>query len=98
MCVPCKDREDCDLYWQGKHFFWSFNQGFTGELYAKNFSTCGYDTIDYVFKEVPTYKVKLHYGDYQDIITNTTLFLVNTTIIFHVCTDVIENIYYYALY
>ena len=51
-----------------------------------------------MYKDIATYKVKLHYGDYQDKITNTTLFLQNTTDLLHTCTDVVENIYYYALF
>jgi len=96
--IRCRDLPDCDPYEQGRIHFRAFDQGFTGDQYARNFTTCSYSILDWVYKEIATYKIKLHYGNYDNHVTNTTLFLKNTTTILHVCTDVVENIYYYALY
>lgn len=96
--IACKDDPDCDPYFEGRKHFRAFDQGFTGNVYAKNFSNCAYNSLTWAYKELATFKVKLHYADYNDAVTNTTLFLQNTTSLLHTCTDVVENIYYYALF
>ena len=62
--IPCKEDPDCDPFFESRKFFRAFDQGFTGNTYAKNFSNCAYNSITWVFKEIPTYKVKLYYGNY----------------------------------
>ena len=94
--LSCSDDPECDPFENGRLHFRAFDQGFTGNQYAMNFSNCAYNSLTWVYKELATYKVKLHYANYQDAVTNTTLFLQNTTQLLHTCTDVTENIYYYA--
>ena len=96
ICISCYDNPECDPLNNARLHFRAFDQGFDGNLYASNFSNCVYDSITWGFLEVPTYKVKLWYGDYDDIITNTTLFLLNFTDVMHTCTDVVENIYFWS--
>ena len=96
--IPCDEDPDCDPHIQAYIYFMAFDQGFTGEQYANNFTNCALKSLNWVYNEIATYKVKLHYADYSDMITNTTLFLQNTTTVFHICTDVTENLYYYSLF
>lgn len=44
-----------------------------------------------------TYKVKLRYANYDEIVTNTTLFIQNFTNMMITCSDVVENIYYFGM-
>ena len=71
--IKCKDDPNCDPYEQGMDNFYAFNQGFEGDLYARNFSNCIYDMFTWMYKDIPTYKVKLHYGNYDNHVTNTDL-------------------------
>lgn len=64
IVLKCSERPDCDPYFEGRKFFRAFDQGFQGHIYARNFSNCAYNSLTWVFKDIATYKVKLHYGDY----------------------------------
>lgn len=75
----------------------SFNYGFEGDYFAANFSTCTISMINWYFFELNTYKIKMRYADYNDAVTNTTLFLQNITSRMITCTSAIENLYYYGL-
>ena len=78
--------------------FHYFNLGFKGDELATNFSNCGNRSAYWQYWELPTYQVKLLYGNGTENMRNTTLFIQNTTNTLYICTDAAENIYYYFLF
>lgn len=73
--ITCKEDPDCDGRRQARRYFRAFDQGFNGNTFAQNFSNCAFSGLDYVYREIATYRIKLKYADYSDAVTNTTLFL-----------------------
>lgn len=52
----------------------AFNHGFDGDSIAANFTMCTNHTLWTSFIELPIYNLKsFRYGDYYDIIYNTTM-------------------------
>jgi hypothetical protein len=76
--------------------FRAFEYGLDGDHFAANFSTCSIHAIAWWYYEVTTFKVKMKYVDYNDGLTNVTLFLQNTTGLLITCSDVIQNLFYYG--
>ena len=86
-----------ERYAEVLNHFRAFEFGLDGDQFAANFSTCSINTLTWWFYEVNTYKVKLRYADFNDAVTNTTLFLQNFTNMMITCSDVVENLYYYGM-
>jgi hypothetical protein len=86
-----------DAYKYNVRNFRAFEYGLDGDYFAGNFSRCSINTLTWWFFEVSTYKVKLRYANYDQAVTNTTLFIQNFTNMMIVCSDTIENLYFYGL-
>ena len=78
--------------------FYYFNLGFEGDQLAANFTNCAIRAIYWRYIERVTYDIKIRYGTGFENTLNSTLFLQNTTDVLHICTDTMENIYYYYLF
>lgn len=64
-----------ETYQNNLNNFKAFEYGLDGDRFAANFSNCAIATLDWWFYEVNTFKVKMHYANYDESVTNTTLFL-----------------------
>lgn len=47
--------------------------------------------------EYKTYAIKMQYADFSEKISNTTLFISNSTRVMWSCTSAVEEIYYYSI-
>lgn len=75
-----------------------FNHGFKGDELALNFSNCAEQGAYWKWLELQTYSIKVKFGNADQNIFNTTMFLQNTTDMLSICTDAAENIYYFMLW
>lgn len=75
--------------------FEAFNDGFEGDKLAQNFTNCHESFLIAKFLEYPTYRAKYIYGNGQETVRNSTIFMQNVTYPLNFCTDATEQIYYF---
>lgn len=75
-----------------------FNQGFKGDEISANFSNCANIGAYWKWVELETYLVKLRFGNGDENVFNTTMWLQNTTNMLSTCTDATQNIYYFVMW
>lgn len=72
--------------------------GAKANYFASNSTNCFNQMMNLVQFDVDLLVIKYMYGDIQNHILNTTLFLSNISDVSYVCIDVLENLYVYSMF
>jgi len=76
----------------------AFLSGVNATWYSANSTTCFTNALSLYQYDVELMLIKYMYGDLEDIVLNSTLFLKNVSDVGYVCIDAGENLYAYSLY
>lgn len=66
--------------------------------YAANATNCFIQGINLVQYDIDLLVIKYMYGDTEQNVLNTTLFLKNVSDVSYVCIDALENLYVFAMF
>jgi hypothetical protein len=76
----------------------SFLEGSRANNYGSNFTNCANRGLDFFFRSLNQLQWRYFYGNTEDNVYNTTLYLANASNVMLVCIDGFENLYAKVIY
>jgi hypothetical protein len=66
------------------------------DYYASNSTNCYERIINYIYFEIPVLLIRFEYGDFEDMMFNSSYLGKNSSNMAWVCMDSVENFYFFS--
>jgi uncharacterized protein YjbI with pentapeptide repeats len=76
----------------------AFLKGSNANFYGSNFTNCATRGLDFTFGSLNQLQWRYYYGNTEDNVYNTTLYMANASNVMLVCVDAVENLYANVVY